>query len=79
MAHHDALRGALLGMIEYADRQETRRENRARAAAHAKLLSLPSVWDTRNAAAATTTPKRLEPDPASACPAPTAVPEAAKH
>jgi hypothetical protein len=29
------------------------------------------AWDTRNVAAATTTPERLEPDPARACPAPT--------
>ncbi len=31
--------------------------------------SLPA-WDTRNVAAATTMPERLEPDPARACPAP---------
>jgi hypothetical protein len=29
------------------------------------------AWDTRKVAAATTTPERLEPDPARACPAPT--------
>jgi hypothetical protein len=72
--HRDGLDGALLGMIKFENLlppeltelarklQEKRRERQKRSS---------PAWDTRNAAAATTTPERLEPDPARACPAPT--------
>jgi hypothetical protein len=70
--HRDSLDGALLGMLEF---EEMRRSDAAQKALEPKKKrrkrSSP-VWDARNAAAATTTPERLEPDPARVCPAPTA-------
>ena len=72
--HRDGLDGALLGMLKFEDLlalalgrlapkpKKRRRKSRKRSS---------PAWDTRNVAAATTTPERLEPDPARACPAPT--------
>jgi hypothetical protein len=69
--HRDSLDGALLGMLECEEARppdavqevlEPKKKRRKRSS---------PAWDTRNAAAATTTPERLEPDPARACPAPT--------
>jgi hypothetical protein len=69
--HRDGLDGALLGMLSF---DEIRQFDALRLVLKAKSTprkrSSPA-WDTRNAAAATTTPERLEPDPARACPAPT--------
>ena len=70
--HRDGLDGALLGMLEF---EEIRQSDIAQQALQAKKTlrkRRSPVWDARNAAAATTTPERLEPDPARACPAPTA-------
>jgi hypothetical protein len=69
--HREGFEGAVLGMLEI---EVIRRSDLVR-----KLLSPKKVvvrrrspvWDARNAAAATTTPERLEPDPARARPAPT--------
>ena len=71
--HRDGLDGALLGMLKFeellaltlrqlAPKPKKRRRKR-------RKRSSP-VWDTRNVAAETTTPERLEPDPARGCPAP---------
>jgi len=72
--HRDWLDGALLGMLDFRkvchpdDAQQIfKREKRRR-----KSKRLSPAWDTRNAAAAKMTPQRLEPDPARACPAPSA-------
>jgi hypothetical protein len=68
------LDGALLGMLKFEDllavalgRPASKPKKRRR---KIRKGSSPA-WDTRNVAAATTTPERLEPDPARACPAPT--------
>jgi len=74
--HRDGLDGALLGMLRFEEllpwelvaavavaRKRKKRRGKKR------KKSLPA-WDTRDVAAATTTPERLEPDPARACPAP---------
>lgn len=60
----------MLGILQFEERQLDRAE---KALKRKKNLCKTSstVWDARNAAAATTTPERLEPDPARACPAPT--------
>jgi hypothetical protein len=70
--HRDGLDGALLGILKFTEvwqsdlvQQLPKRKNKRR-----KRRS--PAWDTRNSAAATTTPERLEPDPARACPAPIA-------
>lgn len=72
--HRDGLDGALLGMLKFQElvalalgrlapkRKKRRRKSRKRSS---------PAWDTRNVAAATTTPERREPDPPRACPAPT--------
>ena len=73
--HRDGLDGALLGMLKFeeilpwelAAVAVARKRNKRRGKKGKK--SLPA-WDTRNVAAATTTPERLEPDPACARPAP---------
>jgi len=73
--HRDGLDGALLGMLKFeeilpwelAAVAVARKRNKRRGKKRKK--SLPA-WDTRNVAAATTTPERLEPDPACARPAP---------
>jgi hypothetical protein len=71
MEHRDALDGALLGIREFEERQADEAQ-KARKRAKSSCKECSPAWDTRNAAAATTTPERLEPDPARACPAPTA-------
>jgi hypothetical protein len=73
--HRDALDGALMGMLKLEEllpwelaaavaRKRKKRRGKKR------KKSLPAR-DTCNVAAATTTPERLEPDPARVCPAPT--------
>jgi hypothetical protein len=52
-----------LKLEEMAREPKKRRRNKRKESSPA--------WDTRNVVAATTTPERLEPDPARACPAPT--------
>jgi len=72
--HRDGLDGALLGILKFEDllalalgRLAPKTKKR-----RGKIRKRSSpAWDTRNVAAATTTPERLEPDPARACPAPT--------
>ena len=72
--HRDGLDGALLGMLkleeilpsELAAALLRKPEKKPRK----KRKKSSPVWDTRNVAAATTMPERLEPDPACACPAP---------
>jgi hypothetical protein len=68
------LDGALMGMLRFEEILPLKLEEMARTPKKRRRKkrkqSLP-VWDTRNVAAATTTPERLEPDPARACPAPT--------
>jgi hypothetical protein len=72
--HRDSVDGALLGMLGF---EEPLPPEQAPKALEPKKRSRKSrkrsspAWDTRNVAAATTTPERLEPDPARACPAPT--------
>ena len=72
--HRDGLDGALLGMLDFGkvchpdDAQQIFKRQKQRP--NSKELS--PAWDTRNAAAAKMTPERLEPDPARACPAPSA-------
>jgi hypothetical protein len=72
--HRDGLDGALMGMLRFEEILPLKLEDMAREPKKKRRKrgkkSLP-VWDTRNVAAATTTPERLEPDPARACPAPT--------
>jgi len=70
--HRDGLHGALLGMLEFEDVRQSDRAQQALKRANNRRKRIAPAWDTRNAAAATTTPERLEPDPARACPAPTA-------
>jgi hypothetical protein len=73
--HRDGLDGALLGMVKFEEilpwelaAALARKPKKKRLKRRKK--SSPA-WDTRNVAAATTTPERLEPHPARACPAPT--------
>jgi hypothetical protein len=69
--HRDGLDGALPGMLEFEEiRQSDTAEKALKPKKKSRKRRLP-VWDTRNAVAATTTPERLEPDPARACRAPT--------
>jgi len=70
--HRDGLHGALLGMLGFEDVRQSDRAQQALKATNNRRKGIAPAWDTRNAAAATTTPERLEPDPARACPAPTA-------
>src|SRR5271168_988709 len=72
--HRDGLDGALLGMLKFEElvalavgRLAPKPKKRSR---KRRQRSSPA-WDTRNVAAATTTPERLEPDPTRVCPAPT--------
>lgn len=60
----------MLGILQFEERQLDRAEKALKRNKNLCKTSSP-VWDARNAAAATTTPERLEPDPARACPAPT--------
>jgi hypothetical protein len=71
--HRDGLDGALMGMLKFEEilplkLEEMAREPKRKRRKRKKRSS--SAWDTRNVAAATTTPERLEPDPTRACPAP---------
>jgi hypothetical protein len=64
-----------MGMLNFEEilplkLEEMAREPKKKRRNSRKQSSSPA-WDTRNVAAATTTPERLEPDPARACPAPT--------
>jgi hypothetical protein len=68
--HREGLEGALLGILQFEERQLDRAEKALKPKKNRCKRRSP-VWDARNAAAATTTPERLEPDPARACPAPT--------
>ena len=69
--HRDGLDGALLGMLEFEEIRQFDALQKALKPRKSAVKECSPVWDTRNAAAATTTPERLEPDPARACPAPT--------
>jgi len=69
--HRDGLDGALLGMLSFEEIRQFDALQQALKAKTTRRKSSASAWDTRNVAAATTTPERLEPDPARACPAPT--------
>jgi hypothetical protein len=69
--HRDGLDGVLLGMLSFEDIRQFDALQRAIKDETTRRKKSSPVWDTRNAAAATTTPERLEPDPARACPAPT--------
>jgi hypothetical protein len=66
--HRDGLEGAVLGILQFEERQL---DQKALKTKKNLCKRRAPVWDARNAAAATTTPERLEPDPARACPAPT--------
>jgi hypothetical protein len=68
------LDGALMGVLNFEEILPSKLEEMARTPKkkrRANRKRSSPVWDTRNVAAATTTPERLEPDPARACPAPT--------
>jgi hypothetical protein len=69
--HRDALDGAALGMLELEGIRDAELARKALKSKKKRRKGPSPVWDMRNAAAATTTPERLEPDPARACPAPT--------
>jgi hypothetical protein len=69
--HRDGLDGALLGMLSFEEIRQFDALQRALKDETTRRKRSSLVWDTRNAVAATTTPERLEPDPARACPAPT--------
>ena len=69
--HRDSLDGALLGMLELEEIRQSDAAEKALEPNKKRRKRCSPAWDTRNAAAATTTPERLEPDPARACPAPT--------
>jgi hypothetical protein len=69
--HRDGLDGALLGMLEIEETRQSYQARNALKLEKKRCKRCSPAWDTRNAAAATTTPERLEPDPAGACPAPT--------
>jgi hypothetical protein len=69
--HRDALDGAALGMLELEGIRQSDLAQKALKSRKKRRKRRSPVWDMRNAAAATTTPERLEPDPARACPAPT--------
>jgi hypothetical protein len=72
--HRDGLDGALLGILDFTKvcRPHEAHQNIHCQKGRRKSKRRSSAWDTRNAAAAKTTPMRLEPDPARACPAPSA-------
>jgi hypothetical protein len=65
---------ALLGMLKFEEILPLKLEEMARKPKKKRRKrqnkSSSPVGDTHNVAAATTTPERLEPDPARACPAP---------
>ena len=61
----------MLGILQFEERQLDRAEKALKRKKRPNCKTSSPVWDARNAAAATTTPERLEPDPARACPAPT--------
>ena len=69
--HREGFEGAVLGMLEI---EVIRRSDLVRKLLRPKkgvVRRHSPGWDARNAAAATTTHERLEPDPARARPAPT--------
>ncbi len=69
--HRDGLDGVLLGLLEFEEIRQSIQAEQALKLEKKHRKRCSPAWDTRNAAAATTTPERLEPDPARACPAPT--------
>jgi hypothetical protein len=72
--HRDGLDGALMGKLKFEEILPLKLEEMAREPKkkrRRKRKQSSPARDTRNVAAATTTPERLEPDPARACPAPT--------
>lgn len=69
--HRDALDGAVLGMLELEGILQSDPAQKALKPKQKRRKRRSPVWDMRDAVAATTTPERLEPDPARACPAPT--------
>jgi hypothetical protein len=69
--HRDGLDGALLGMMEFEEIRQSDAAQKALKLRKKGSKRRSPAWDMRNAVAATTTPERLEPDPARACPAPT--------
>jgi hypothetical protein len=69
--HRDSLDEVLLGMLEFEEIGQSDAAQKALNPKKKRRKRSSPVWDTRNAAAATTTPERLEPDPARACLAPT--------
>jgi hypothetical protein len=75
--HRDGLDGALLGMLEFEEIRQSDKARQALKLEEKRRKRCSPARDARIAAAATTTPERLEPDPARACPAPTSKSE--KH